>query len=217
MFRAEEDYVKAIYALTIEKDKSLVEVGELASYFGFTNQSVNDMIKKLQNKKLIKYQPYKGVLLTKSGLKEAVRLIRAHRLWEVFLTKNLKFNWSQVHDDAEQLEHVSSDKVIDALDNYLGNPKYCQHGNPIPNKEGNVFPLTTKSILDLNNDDKFKIMRVLDQKALLLYLDDLQIKLYDEFVVTNKDDFNGIISISNNDNLYVLSKEIASKIFVFTI
>lgn len=211
--RAEEDYLKAIYALTIEEEKELAETPKLVSYFGFSNQSINDMIKKLESKKYVKYEPYKGVRLTNKGLMEAIRLVRAHRIWELFLTKKLGFNWADVHADAENLEHSSSERVIERLSEYLGNPKYCQHGNPIPAKDGSMAKVSNLNIYDLNDGERFKIVRVSDQRELLLYLDKEKIKIYDEMILVNKDKYTEIVTVKGNDEHFI-SYHVASKIYV---
>lgn len=214
MNRAEEDYIKALYELTVERDRKMVKTSELAYQFGFTDQTVNEMIKKLKNKKLVNFIPYKGVSLTKDGLDIAIKMIRAHRLWEVFLTQKLGFNWSDVHENAEMLEHVSNNQILDKLYEFLGEPKYCQHGNPIPSVDGKVKPISITPLIDLKKGDKFKLVRVLDKKDLLHYLDTLNINLYDSFEVVNIDDFLQTITLKNNENQYDINYHIASMLFV---
>lgn len=214
MNRAEEDYIKALYELTVERDRKMVKTSELAYQFGFTDQTVNEMIRKLKNKKLVNFIPYKGVSLTKDGLDIAIKMIRAHRLWEVFLTQKLGFNWSDVHENAEMLEHVSNNQILDKLYEFLGEPKYCQHGNPIPSVDGKVKPISITPLIDLKKGDKFKLVRVLDKKDLLHYLDTLNINLYDSFEVVNIDDFLQTITLKNNEIQYDINYHIASMLFV---
>ena len=214
MNRAEEDYIKAVYELTVEKDEPLAKTNDLATKFGFTDQSVNEMVKRLVKKGLFKFSPYKGVSLTPEGKKEATRMVRSHRLWELFLSKALGFKWNEVHEDAEKLEHVVSDKVIDAIEVYLNHPTHCQHGNPIPSREGNVLPVSQISVFDLKVSDKFELVRVKDNKELLIYLNKINIKLHDQFEVMSKDDFVGLITIKTSHHQVELTKTIADLLFV---
>lgn len=214
MNRAEEDYIKALYELTVEKDENLVPTNELATKFNITDQSVNEMVKRLVKKGLFKFSPYKGVSLTPLGKKEATRMVRSHRLLELFLSSALHFSWNEVHEDAEKLEHAASEKVIDAIDQYLNFPTHCQHGNPIPTKDGKVTSVSQKSVFELLIDQTFKIVRVKDNKQLLTYLNKIDIKLYEEFNVVDKDDFVGLIRIKNSKKEVELTKSIAELLFV---
>lgn len=217
MYRAEEDYVKVIYELTYEKNIELIKPSIIAGVFEITDQSVNEMIKKLAAKKLLRFYPYKGVGLTKLGLKKAVEMVRAHRLWEVFLTDVLKLSWKEVHQDAEKLEHATSKKVLDALDAYLNYPKYCQHGNPIPSKDGEIkhknhypithFPIGSKLIID----------RVIDNYDLLDYLDQIQLKINDEITLISIDDFNHMMSLKKDENVIFMNLDTADMIYALRI
>ena len=203
--RAEEDYIKAIYELTVERNIELIKTNELSERFNYTDQSVNEMIKRLDEKKLVAFYPYRGVELTPKGKNIAIKMIRAHRLWEVFLTKKLGFSWESVHEDAEVLEHASSDELLSRLDAFLSYPKYCQHGNPIPTLNGKSAPTFHETMTELNVGDYFEVVRVLDIKELLLYLNEKHIKLYDHFKIIEKDDFNHLITIQNEDKNFILS------------
>ena len=212
--RAEEDYIKAIYELTIERNIDLIKTNELAERFGYTDQSVNEMIKRLASKKLVAFYPYRGVELTSKGKNVAIKMIRAHRLWEVFLTKKLGFSWESVHEDAEMLEHASSDELLNKLESFLEYPEYCQHGNPIPNHKGKSAPTYHETMIDLKVGTVFEIVRVLDVKELLIYLNDQNIKLYDRFTVVDKDDFNHLMTIEKDHHAYVISNKTAKMIFI---
>lgn len=211
--RAEEDYIKAIYELTIQNDIDLVKSNEISEYFGYSDQSVNEMIKKLSHKKLLTFMPYKGISLTNKGKKEAIRMIRAHRIWEVFLTDKLGFSWESVHEDAEKLEHATSIEVLDRLYEFIGKPHYCQHGNPIPDQAGHVKKSSTFSLYQCEVGQRFKITRVLDFKALLVYLNDENIRLNDEIIIEEKNLFNGIIKVRHQDKLITLSIKTAKMLF----
>ena len=133
---SEENYVKTIYHLQRRDDT--VTTNELAARLQTKPASITEMMKKLKVKKLVNYQPYQGFKLTAEGNKIALGIIRRHRLWEYFLAEKLKFNWDEVHDIAEDMEHVSSKKLIDKLDEFLGYPKFDPHGDPIPDANGKL-------------------------------------------------------------------------------
>jgi DtxR family transcriptional regulator, Mn-dependent transcriptional regulator len=213
MNRAEEDYIKTIYELTIEKKQSLIKTNELSERFGFTDQSVNEMIKRLEQKKLISFIPYKGVSLTNKGKEVAIRMIRSHRIWEVFLTEKLGFPWESVHEDAEMLEHAASPLVLEKLYDYLGEPKYCQHGNPIPDLEGKMEETTHLSLDETSPNDLFEVMRVLDHKELLTYMNQQNMRLHDRYTIIEKDPFTGLIKIQKDQETKTLSLKIAKMIF----
>jgi len=211
--RAEEDYIKAIYELTTEKNVDLVKTIDLVDRLGFTDQTVNEMIKKLSHKNLVSFLPYKGISLTKSGLEEAIRMIRTHRLWEVFLTEKLGFSWEDVHEDAELLEHATSKNVLDKLYDYLEKPKFCQHGNPIPNEEGFFVENDYIELLNVEKNNLFQIRRVLDIKELLIFLNQQNIKLNDVCEVIDKDDFNQTIQIKILSENKIISYKTAKMIY----
>ena len=213
MNRAEEDYIKTIYELTTQKNQSLIKTNELAERFGYTDQSVNEMVKRLEGKKLVSFIPYKGLSLTTKGKQVAIRMIRSHRIWEVFLTEKLGLSWESVHEDAEMLEHATSDQVLEKLYHYLGDPIHCQHGNPIPDLKGKMEPTTNLSLADLEVHDVFEITRVLDFKELLVYLNEQNIKLYDHYQVIEKDLFNGIIKIKRDSEEKTISMKTAKMLF----
>lgn len=211
--RAEEDYIKAIYELTIQNDQPMIKTNEISEYFGYTDQSVNEMIKKLNQKKFVNFIPYKGINLTNKGKKEAIRMIRAHRIWEVFLTDKLGISWEDVHEDAEKLEHATSERVLNLLYDYIGKPDFCQHGNPIPNLQGDIKKASNFSLASCKVGDVFKLTRVLDLKALLIYLNEENIKLNDELIIIEKDEFNEIIKVKHYDEHKTISMKTAKMLF----
>ena len=135
--QAEENYLKNIYSLQIEKNNT-INTNLLADKMDTKASSVTDMLKKLSLKGLVDYKKYQGVSLTDKGEKAALKVIRKHRLWEYFLVEKLQFNWEEVHEIAEQLEHVKSDTMINNLEHFLQFPKFDPHGDPIPDKNGRV-------------------------------------------------------------------------------
>jgi len=217
MNRAEEDYIKTIFELTIEKKQPLLRTNELSERFGFSDQSVNEMIKKLEKKHLVSFIPYKGISLTQKGKQVAIRMVRAHRIWEVFLTEKLGVPWESVHADAEMLEHATSPEVLEKLYHFLGEPKYCQHGNPIPNLKGQMSPISVTSLDEMNIGDFFKISRVLDFKELLMYLNHHDIRLNDIYRIKHKDIFNELVVIETDGIEKTISMKTAKMLFGYKI
>jgi len=193
----EENYLKIIYELSNENKKEYVKTSDIALKMKYTVQSVLEMIKKLADNFLVEYVPYKGVKLSAEGREQAIRLVRVHHVWEVFLSEFLNLDWTQVHTEAEKLQHVSSDIVTNKLYDFLGKPKFCCHGSPIPNENGEIENISKNSIIQLKEGDKFILKRVIDNIKLLNFLRDNEIKLYDEFEISRLDEFNEIIVLKN--------------------
>ena len=188
--QSEEDYLKAIYHLEMDYDS--ISTNSVADYLNMKPSSVTDMLKKLADKKYINYQKYKGSSLTKKGKLIALSIIRKHRLWETFLVDKLGFGWDQVHLIAEQLEHIKSEELIENLDDFLGNPKYDPHGDPIPNKEGKIEKMNQKLLVELKIQQEGIITGVKKGTASLLsYLDKEKIKLGDSIKVIEVLEFDG--------------------------
>ena len=131
-----EDYIKSIFKLESSGEK--VTTSALARHLGVGDGSVTDMVKKLSERKLIHYEPYQGVRLTESGRRMAMKTVRRHRLWEMFLVKYLGYSWDEIHDEAERLEHATSDELERRIDKALGRPKFDPHGDPIPSASGEL-------------------------------------------------------------------------------
>lgn len=197
MHRSEEDYLKAIYEISVNTESNLVKSVDVAETLGFTVQSVNEKIKRLDSKGYVNFIPYKGVELTKKGLEESIRMVRAHRIWEVFLMEKLGYSWHEVHEEAEDLEHAASDKLIEKIYNLIGRPKYCGHGNPIPSFKGQIENIYKKSLFEFDLGSNFILKRVFDNKKLLIDLNKKDIKINDEFNVLSKND-KVIIIVKNN-------------------
>ncbi len=210
----EENYLKHIYKLSKRSEKG-VSTNALAERLETKASSVTDMIKKLAAKKLVDYKKYQGVTLTKKGQKIAVDIIRKHRLWEVFLLEHLGFGGEEVHDVAEELEHINSETLIDRLDKFLGHPKYDPHGGPIPNSEG-VFPEPKRVKLDeLEVGRKTKVMGITEHSdAFLTHLKKLGLELGAEFDLKERFDFDRSVEIELNDKTIQLSHDVAKNIFV---
>jgi len=174
---AEENYLKAIFKIS-ERSQKTASTSSIAKRLDTSAASVTDMLKKLSDKSLINYEKYKGVTLTTEGLRLATDLIRKHRLWEVFLVKKLRFSWDQVHDIAEQLEHIKSKELIQRLDAFLDYPKFDPHGDPIPNAEGKFTIRSQSALSDLHVGQKGSLVGVKEHKnEFLKYLNKLNVKL----------------------------------------
>src|ERR1700754_3172246 len=148
---AEENYLKSIYHLSLQADS--VSTNQLAALLNTKASSVTDMLKKLAEKTLINYTPYQGVTLTATGEKIAISIVRKHRLWEYFLVEKLSFKWDEVHEMAEELEHISSTELIDRLDQFMGYPKHDPHGDPIPDRDGKFKMHELKPVSTFNVDE----------------------------------------------------------------
>lgn len=194
---SEENYLKTIYHLS-EKNTP-VNTNAIADKLKTKAASVTDMIKKLNSKGVINYQKYKGTTLTDDGKKAALLVIRKHRLWEVFLLEKLNFNWDEVHEVAEQLEHIQSQRMIESLDNFLGYPKYDPHGDPIPDKNGEFSNLEATKLSDLPINEKATVVAVKDgNSSLLQYLDKVGIGIGTELEVKEKIEFDKSLEININ-------------------
>ena len=210
----EENYLKAILAISLSEDGK-VSTNTIASEIGTSAASVSDMLKKLQEKKLIKYEKYKGVELSRTGEKKAINILRKHRLWESFLVNNLGFNWGEVHEVAEQLEHIKSSELIDRLDAYLSYPKFDPHGEPIPNKEGKIPKTNTIPLSKLETGTKGKVMGVtLDEKAFLDYLTKLNICIGTEIKLLETIRFDQSLSIKIEKANQHISSDVAKHLLI---
>ncbi|MBK6640539.1 MAG: metal-dependent transcriptional regulator [Bacteroidia bacterium] len=210
----EENYLKAIYKLS-ERDE-LVTTTDIATMLDIRAATVTDMLKKLAVKKLIRYERYKGLSLTEKGRAIGVKIIRKHRLWELFLVQKMKFRWDEVHEIAEQLEHIQSDELINRLDEMLGFPKADPHGDPIPDKNG-VFGKTRTIPL---NQVKPKVVSVVagvieNSNTFLQYLDKIGIAIGDKITIHAIEAYDQSHRISVNQGKEVfISESVAKNILV---
>ncbi|MGI0106148.1 metal-dependent transcriptional regulator [Salinimicrobium sp. WS361] len=211
---SEENYLKTIFHL--EKIYPAgVSTNALAGEMETKASSVTDMLKKLSEKKLVKYRKYQGVQLSDKGHKAAVEVIRKHRLWEVFLVEKLNFSWDEVHDIAEQLEHIKSEKLTHELDKFLEFPKRDPHGDPIPDAEGN-FRISNKVLLaDLEEGESGICVGVKDSSTeFLQYLDKNNIALGKSVTVVHREAYDESLFIKINDEDLHVSKSISNNLFV---
>ena len=213
---AEENYLKAILAIILNTNKR-ASTNSIANEICTTAASVSDMLRKLQEKKLIDYKKYKGVNLSESGKKIAISVIRKHRLWETFLVKKLNFNWEEVHDLAEQLEHIKSSNLINKLDSFLGYPKFDPHGEPIPTKEGKLPVSNTIPLNELELKAKGKVMGVtLDKKSFLQYLTKLNICIGTNIELLEKISFDQSLIIKIENTNQHISNDVAKYLLIKT-
>ena len=210
----EENHLKAIFHLSIDQ-KIGVSTNAIAQNLKTKAPSVTDMLKKLCDKGLVTYKKYQGVALTELGRKTALNIIRKHRLWEVFLVEKLNFNWSEVHEVAEQLEHIKSKKLTNELDKFLGYPTKDPHGDPIPNTAG-FIKYTTKLLLsDLKIGDKGTFVGVKDSSsAFLKFLDKRKIALGSNIKILHIEDFDDSLHIGMDETNLTISMKSANNIYV---
>jgi|KBSSwiS6_1023812.scaffolds.fasta_scaffold00767_2 DtxR family Mn-dependent transcriptional regulator len=211
---SEENYIKTIYHL--QQRDGTVTTNELAARLQTKPASITDMMKKLKTKKLVNYQPYRGFRLTTEGNKVALGIIRRHRLWEYFLAEKLKFNWDEVHDIAEDMEHVSSKKLIDKLDEFLGYPRFDPHGDPIPDANGKLEAGKKICLTDLPTNKQVIVSQVTNQSGELLELLKHQgISIGAKLEVKKKFDFDRSIEIKVNKlPVIIISEQLAKNIYV---
>jgi len=215
---AEENYLKTIFKL-IKMGDGKATTNEIAESLDTAPASVTDMLKKLSDKKLIHYAKYQGVSLTQSGKKVAIEIIRKHRLWEMFLVTQLDFKWDEVHDIAEQLEHIQSDLLIKRLDRFLGKPKFDPHGDPIPDENGNFHSLKTIPLCEATGLQVMITGMIDHQPTFLQYLEKNALlpgnKIKVKEVIEYDKSMN--ICINNSKTIIHISYEVAKNILVSVI
>lgn len=210
---SEENYIKTIYHL--QDSKELVSTNDIAGRMNTKASSVTDMLKKLADKQLAEYIPYKGTRLTQNGIDCATQIIRKHRLWEVFLVEKLNFSWDEVHEVAEQLEHIQSRKLIDELDQLLDFPKHDPHGDPIPDAQGNYEKISKTSVSQLEKGQKGILTGVLDTSTRFLkYLDKHNIELGTPIELIDKEAFDGTCHIKTDAKEIHISKSTADHLYL---
>lgn len=211
---SEENYIKAIFHLQEEAER--VNTLQLAQALKTKPASITDMLKKLKNKKLLDYQPYYGFKLTAEGNKIALGIIRRHRIWEYFLAEKLQFNLHEVHELAEVLEHVSSKKLIDKLDAYLGSPKFDPHGDPIPDLNGKIASEEHVLLSVMKVKTKGRVCRIASaSKKIMELISHQQIKLGSQIMVQHRFEFDDSMEILIDGKHKVnISQQLAKNIFI---
>jgi len=192
---SEENYLKTIFNLSKAGSKK-ISVKAIADSLGNNPASVIDMLKKLTDKNLIKYEKSNGASLTGTGMNTALQIVRKHRLWEVFLKEKLNYSWSEVHEIAEQLEHIKHAQLADRLDEFLGFPEYDPHGDPIPDSKGRLPDASKKTLSEIEIGKGCRVVAVKDTSAAFLqYLQQLNIGIGTVLKVIEKIVFDGTVTI----------------------
>lgn len=214
MTPSKEDYLKAIYAL--DGIREIVSNKDLAHALNVSAASVTDMNTRLLDEGLITYIPYQGVKLTDKGVLTARKLIRKHRIWETFLYEVLGYEWDDVHQEADLLEHASSDRLINELSRLLNHPTRDPHGGIIPSEDGTVEIHYYISLLDVEGNESFVIQEVSDEPAILQYAFDRNLTPGNKFQLLKIDDLEGPLTLKNlqNDQIILVSYKAAQELFV---
>jgi len=212
---AEENYLKAVYHLSNAGELD-VTTNSIADEMDTKAASVSDMLRRLSEKEMVVYRKYQGVKISEKGKTAALQVIRKHRLWEVFLVEKLKFNWDQVHEIAEQLEHIKSPLLIQRLDEFLGHPKFDPHGDPIPDENGLFKEKPQVPLAEVGISGDGIVVAVKDTNSMFLqHLDRIGIYLGAKTKVTEKVEFDGSMEILvDGKNKLFISKEVAENVLV---
>jgi DtxR family Mn-dependent transcriptional regulator len=211
----EENYLKALLKITI--DNNVIEVGtnELALHLNVKAATVTDMLRRLKEKKLINYQKYGKIGLNDNGRKIALEILRKHRLWETFLYQKLDFNWDEVHEIAEQLEHIKSAKLINKLDAFLDFPQFDPHGDPIPTEHGELKVTYKKTLSEVAVGDTCKLAAVKDNSASFLqYVVKVGLGISSIIKVVARQEFDAMMQIEVDGKTHHVSEKFAENIFV---
>jgi len=211
----EENYLKALLQLQLSESKTAVGTNELANHLNVKPATANDMLKKLKEKLFVDYEKYGKICLTGEGRKQAVEVLRKHRLWETFLYKNLEFSWDEIHEVAEQLEHIQSEKLVHKLDKFLGFPEFDPHGDIIPNARGEFKIQFKKTLADVAVGMSCKMVAVKDNSvSFLQYVVKVGLGINNSINVVAKESYDSLIEIEVNGRKSSVSQRFAQNIFV---
>lgn len=211
---SKENYLKTIFHL--QHETGIASTNEVAAALQTRPASVTDMLKKLKKQKLLQYERYKGFRLTPEGKKIAIQIIRKHRLWEYFLVEKLKFGWDEVHEVAEELEHISSKKLIDSLDAFLNFPRTDPHGDPIPDEQGKFNVAPQQVLLDIPLNKPAKVSGIASQTTEMLeLLRDKHIGIGTRIEIKKKFPFDNSLELKiRNQQVVMISEQVAKNILV---
>ena len=214
--QTEENYLKTLFGLSFSRiDKSEAGTNELAMELGVKPATANEMLKKLKEKKWVSYEKYGKISLTPKGKELAIQVVRKHRLWETFLHDKLEFTWDEVHDAAEQLEHVNSSKLIERLEKFLGYPKFDPHGDPIPNAKGEMVIEKRINLAEMNEGETRQMVAVKDNSIeFLQYVKKLGLKINSLIKVLEKEEYDDLIKIEVSNKQHTVSKKFAENILL---
>jgi DtxR family transcriptional regulator, Mn-dependent transcriptional regulator len=210
-----ENYVKAIYQISASQGGEPAATGQLAAALDVSPGTVTSMLKMLGESDLAEYTPHRGAKLTAAGHTLALRVIRRHRLIELFLVKTLDLSWDEVHEEAEHMEHAMSDLLIDRIDKFLGYPMADPHGDPIPRADLSVASMPTRSLAGCNEGEKFRLVRVIDQSPeFLRYLTTAELAVGARGRVLTNSAEGGLISVEIGGRVTSLGRDVAEKLLV---
>ena len=213
--QAEENYLKAVFKIT-ENDDKAASTNAIAAVMSTSAASVTDMLKRLAGKGLLHYEKHRGVILSERGNELATNLVRKHRLWEVFLVKMLGFSWDEVHDIAEQLEHVQSEVLVERMDIFLERPQFDPHGDPIPDANGKMAMRKQALLSSLGPGERAMLVGVQESTATFLqYLDKMRLSLGTKLQVVERFDYDGSMKIALDENEEItISQKVCQNLFV---
>jgi DtxR family Mn-dependent transcriptional regulator len=210
-----ENYVKAIYQIAARQERQAASTGKLAEALGVSPGTVTSMLKTLSESGLAEYIPYEGARLTDSGRTLALRVLRRHRLIELFLARTLKMTWDEVHEEAENMEHAVSDLLIDRIDAFLGYPATDPHGDPIPKADGTLAAPTGRSLSEIRVGKRFRVVRVIDQSPdFLRYLTETGLRLDATGTVVANRLESGTITVEVGGHQTTLAHSVADRLLV---
>jgi DtxR family Mn-dependent transcriptional regulator len=213
-YHSEENYLKTLYKLSGKNIKKLNNIA-IAKTLDLNPATVLEMVRKLAARNLVQLLPDKSIQLTEKGKKKALLTIRKHRLWEVFLVEKLKYKWNEVHELAEQLEHIESPNLIDRLDQFLGHPAYDPHGDPIPDKHGRIKENAAQPLLIAAKGKTYKVTNLADTNDNFLnYLDELGIKPGSKIKLLDRNEYDASCSVAFQKKTIQLSEKVAGNILV---
>jgi len=208
-----EDFLKAVYLLQQEQDR--VQTSALAELLGITAPSTTEMAKKLAKANLVVHEPYRGIRLTPVGERVALEIVRNHRLLELFLVRALGYTWDEVHEEAERLEHAVSGRLIQRIAEYLGNPRYDPHGDPIPDPQGDITERPLTPLVEWPQGVKGLVARLRDQTPeMLRYLAEKGLVIGAQVQVTHVDPFQGPLTLTVDAQPQVIGSNVAHYVLV---
>lgn len=214
--QTEENYLKALFHLTHEiANKTEAGTNELAAYLDVTPASVNGMLKKLKKKNYVSYEKYGKITLTPEGRTLAIEVVRKHRLWETFLYNKLEFSWDEVHEVAEQLEHIQSKKLITQLEKFLDYPQIDPHGDPIPNVDGEIKSISHITLMETKVGKTYTLSALnRDDITFLKYVDKLGLSLGSKIKIISRQEFDGSLEIEIDGARFFISERVAQNLLV---
>ena len=211
---SEENYLKTLFKLENKQEKKVKNVA-LSKALNLNPATVLEMVRKMSERKLVEVLADKTIQLTDKGKKKALQIIRKHRLWEVFLVDKLNYKWNEVHDLAEQLEHIESDDLVKRLEIFLGFPSADPHGDPIPDENGKIKKIKTQALTEAPLKKKLTVIALGNSSdEFLKYLDKMGLAIGDTLVISDIEDFDNSVTILHKKKSLTLSKEVASSLLV---